>query len=84
MESLVFNERIDTKDLNEQANMLESFKKAMDIIEEYKEMIPSKQKEHTQQTFVGLEDVLKTSSTPLQRNSFTSSKTSGRRLAKTF
>ena len=30
----------------------------------------------TQQTFVGLQDVLKTSSTRLQRNNFTSSKTS--------
>ena len=46
----------------------------------------------TQQTFVGLEDVLKTSSkhvlkthsTRLQRKNFWSSKTSGRRLAKTF
>ena len=46
----------------------------------------------TQQTFVGLEDVLKTSSkhvlktpsTRLQRKNIWSSKTSGRRLAKTF
>ena len=33
-----------------------------------------------QQTFFGLEDALKTSSTRLQRNNFTSSKTSSRRL----
>ena len=38
----------------------------------------------SQQTFVGLEDVLKTSSTRLQHNNFTPSKTSWRRLAKTF
>ena len=37
----------------------------------------------SQQTFVGLQDVLKTSSTRLQHNNFTSSKTSWRRLAKT-
>ena len=37
----------------------------------------------TQQTFAGLRDILKTSSTRLQRNSFTSFKTPGRRLAKT-
>ena len=34
----------------------------------------------SQETFVGLEDVLKTSSTRLQRNNFTSSKMSWRRL----
>ena len=36
----------------------------------------------TQQTFVGLQDILKTSLARLQRNNFTSSKTSWRRLAK--
>ena len=36
----------------------------------------------SQQTFVGLEDVLKTSSTPLQRNNFWSSKASWRHLAR--
>ena len=36
-----------------------------------------------QQTFVGLEDVLKTSSTRLQRNNFTSSKTSCKDVLKT-
>ena len=44
MESLVYNESIDTKDLNEQANMVESFKMAMDIIEEYKDMIETNKK----------------------------------------
>ena len=39
-------------------------------------------REMTQQTFVGLPDVLKTSSTTLQRNNFTSSKTSWRRLGR--
>ena len=34
----------------------------------------------TQQIFVGLQDDLKTSSIRLQRNNFTSSKTSSRRL----
>ena len=43
-------------------------------------IIPSMQNPH--QTFVGLEDVLKTSSTRLQRNNFTSSKTSWRPLAR--
>ena len=37
----------------------------------------------SQQTFVGLQHVLKTSSTRLQRNNFTCSKTSWRRLANT-
>ena len=36
----------------------------------------------SQQTFVGLQDVLKTSSTRLQRNDFTSFKTSSRRLGR--
>ena len=53
---------------------------------------PDKQRAATQQTFVGLQDVLetysrhvlKTSSTRLQRNNFSSSKTSWRRLANTF
>ena len=36
-----------------------------------------------QQTFVGLEDVLKTSSTRLQRNNFSSSKTSWKYVFKT-
>ena len=44
MESLVYNESIDTKDLNEQANMVESFKMAMDIIEEYKDIIETNKK----------------------------------------
>ena len=38
----------------------------------------------TQQTFAGLRDILKTSSTRLQRNSFTSFKTPGRRLEDVF
>ena len=38
----------------------------------------------SQQTFVGLQDVLKTSSIRLQRNIFTSSKTSWRRLEEVF
>ena len=41
-------------------------------------------REMTQQTFVGLQDVLKTSSIRLQRNIFTSSKTSWRRLEDVF
>ena len=36
----------------------------------------------TQQTFAGLRDILKTSSTRLQRNNFTSFKTPGRRLGR--
>ena len=40
----------------------------------------SSQDNDSQQTFVGFEDVFKTSSTRLQRNNFTSSKASWRRL----
>ena len=40
----------------------------------------SSQDNDSQQTFVGFEDVFKTSSTRLQRNNFTSSKASSRRL----
>ena len=42
-----------------------------------------KVEDNTQQTSVGLQDVLKTSSTRLQHNNFSSSKTSWRRLART-
>ena len=40
----------------------------------------SRRRRPSQQTFVDLQDVLKTSSTRLQRNNFSSSKTSSRRL----
>ena len=53
---------------------LENFSKFTD---KYK-----RQSSGTQQTFVGLQDVLKTSSTPFQRNNFLSSKTSSRHLAR--
>ena len=46
-------------------------------------MVPLNSYVTSQQTFVGLQDVLKTSSTRLQRNNFTSSKTSWRRPTKT-
>ena len=42
----------------------------------------AKMKRPAQQTFVGLQDVLRTSSTRLQRNNFTSSKTFWRRLGR--
>ena len=47
----------------------------------YWEKVTSYEK-FTQQTFVGLEDVLKTSSARLQHNNFSSFKTSSRRLAR--
>ena len=35
MEPLDYNENIDTQDLNERANIVESYEEAMDIIKEY-------------------------------------------------
>ena len=39
MGSLVYNGNINTEDLNEQANIVEGYKEAMDIIKEYKNII---------------------------------------------
>ena len=39
MDSLVYNENIDTEDLNKQANIVESYEEAMDIIKKYEVII---------------------------------------------
>ena len=39
MEPLDYNENIDTQDLNERANIVESYEEAMDIIKEYQDII---------------------------------------------
>ena len=44
MDSLVYNENIDTEDLNERANIVESSEEAMDIIKEYKYIIKTNKK----------------------------------------
>ena len=44
MDSLVYNENIDTEDLNEWANIVESSEEAMDIIKEYKYIIKTNKK----------------------------------------
>ena len=46
MDSLVHNENIDTEDLNERANIVEveSYGKAMDIINEYKDIVKENRK----------------------------------------
>ena len=44
MESLVFNENIDTKDLNEWATIVESCKESLDIIKEYEGIIKTNKK----------------------------------------
>ena len=44
MESLVFNEDIDTKDLNEWATIEESCKESLDIIKEYEGIIKTNKK----------------------------------------
>ena len=44
MESLVCNENIGTKDLNERANIMESCEEAIDIIKEQKDIIKTDQK----------------------------------------
>ena len=43
-ESLVYNENINTKDLNEQANMVENCEEAIYIIKEYKDIIKRNKK----------------------------------------
>ena len=43
-DSLVYNENIDREDLNEQANIMESYEEAMDIIKEYKDIIKTNKK----------------------------------------
>ena len=44
MDSLVYNENIDTEDLNERANIVESYKEAIDIIKEYKDKTKANKK----------------------------------------
>ena len=44
MESLVYNENIDAKDLNERANMVKSCKEAVDVIKEYEDIIKTNKK----------------------------------------
>ena len=39
MDSLVYNENIDTEDLNKQVNIVESYEEAMDIIKKYEVII---------------------------------------------
>ena len=43
-DSLVHNENNDREDLNEQANIMESYEEAMDIIKEYKDIIKTNKK----------------------------------------
>ena len=43
-DSLVYNENNDREDLNEQANIMESYEEAMDIIKEYKDIIKTNKK----------------------------------------
>ena len=44
MDSLVHNENIATEHLNKQANIMESYDEAMDIIKEYKDIIKKNKK----------------------------------------
>ena len=44
MDSLVYNENTNAEDLNQQANMVEDYKEAMDIIKEYKNIIKTNKK----------------------------------------
>ena len=44
IDSLVCNENISTKDLNEQANKVEGYDEAMNIIKEYEDIIKTKKK----------------------------------------
>ena len=44
MEPLDYNENIDTQDLNERANIVESYEEAMDIIKEYQDIIKTNAK----------------------------------------
>ena len=44
MESLVFNENISTKDLNEWTTIVESCKEALNIIKEYEDIIKTNKK----------------------------------------
>ena len=43
-DSLVYNENNDREDLNEQANIMESYEEAMDIIKEYIDIIKTNKK----------------------------------------
>ena len=44
MESLVYNENIDTEDLSERANIVESCEEAMDVIKKYEDIIETNKK----------------------------------------
>ena len=44
MEPLDYNENIDTQDLNERANIVESYEEVMDIIKEYQDIIKTNAK----------------------------------------
>ena len=44
MDSVVYNENINTEDLNEHADRVEGYEEAVNIIKEYEDII--KQKEH--------------------------------------
>ena len=44
MNLLVYNENIDTEDLNEQGSIVESYEEAMDIIKNYKDIIETSKK----------------------------------------
>ena len=47
MDTLVYNENIDTEDSNEQANIVGSYKWAMDIIKEYEGITETSEKNIT-------------------------------------
>ena len=47
MDTLVYNENIDTEDSNEQANIVISYKWAMDIIKEYEGITETSKKNIT-------------------------------------
>ena len=44
MDSLVYNENIDTEDLNERAEKVEGYEEAIDIIKEYEDIIKTNKK----------------------------------------
>ena len=44
MDSLVYNEKIDTVDLNKRANIVQSYEEAMDIIKEDEDIIKTNKK----------------------------------------
>ena len=44
MNLLVYNENIDTEDLNGQGSIVESYEEAMDIIKNYKDIIETSKK----------------------------------------